>query len=208
MSGVVTPTAGSGVTSSPLLLDRARSTLLVVDVQEAFAKAVPGFDALVGRVGILAQAARILGVPVIVTEQYPRGLGDTVAALAEHLDGVPRLSKTVFSAARADGFALDPRRDQVLVCGIEAHVCVNQTVCDLLAGGPGQASGGRQVHVVADAVASRTPENRAVALAKMERAGALPTSTEAAVFEWLGRAPEGGSGAGRDEFKAIQALVR
>ncbi len=155
-----------------------------------------GFDALVARVGILVQAARLLGVPVVVTEQYPRGLGDTVAPLAEHLDGVPRLSKTVFSAARADGFALHPRRDQVLVCGIEAHVCVSQTVCDLLEG-----PGGRQVHVVADAVASRTPENRAVGLAKMERAGALPTSTEAAVFEWLGAA-------GSDEFRAIQALVR
>jgi len=180
--------------TSPLLLDRDRSTLVVVDVQEAFAQAVAGFDALVAQVAILVQAARILDVPVVVTEQYPRGLGDTVAPLLEHLDGVPRLSKTVFSAAQADGFALAPERDQVLVCGIEAHVCVNQTVCDL-------AASGRQVHVVADAVASRTAENRAIGLAKMERAGAVPTSTETAAFEWL-------RAAGGEAFKAIQGLVR
>ncbi len=185
---------GSGIAASPLLLDRERTTLLIVDVQEAFAKAVHGFDALVGRVAILAQAARLLDVPMVVTEQYPRGLGDTVAPLHGPLDGVPRLAKTVFSAARADGFALEPARDQVLVCGIEAHVCVCQTVCDLVAAG-------RQVHVAGDAVASRTEENRSVGLEKMERAGALPTSSEAAVFELLGVA-------GGPEFKAIQELVR
>ncbi len=195
MSGAVVPSVGPRLAPSPLLLHRARTTLLVIDVQQAFAKAVRDFDALVDRVVILARAARILDVPVVVTEQYPRGLGETVAPLVEHLDGVPRLPKTVFSAARADGFALDPQRDQVLVCGIEAHVCVNQTVCDLRAGQ------GRQVHVVTDAVSSRTAEDRAVGLAKMERAGALPTSTEAAVFELIGAA-------GSDEFRAIQALVR
>lgn len=185
---------GSETAASPVLLDRGRATLLVVDVQDAFAKAIDGFDALVAQVVILARAARILDVPIVVTEQYPRGLGDTVAPLLAELDGVPRLAKTVFSAARADGFALDPARDQVIVCGIEAHVCVNQTVCDLLASG-------RQVHVVADAVGSRTAANREIGLAKMQRAGALPSSTEAAVFELLGAA-------GGDRFRAIQELVR
>jgi nicotinamidase-related amidase len=182
------------VRTSPWLLDRQRSTLVVVDVQEAFAKAVPGFDALAARAAILVQAARILDVPVVVTEQYPRGLGDTVAPLLAHLDGVARLPKTVFSAARADGFELAPEREQVAVCGIEAHVCVNQTVCDL-------AASGRQVHVVADAVGSRTDVDRAVGLEKMTRAGALTTSVEMAAFEWL-------RAAGGDEFKAIQGLVK
>ena len=182
------------VRTSPLLLDRHRSTLIVVDVQHAFARAVPGFDALVSRATILVRAARILDVPVIVTEQYPRGLGDTVAPLLEHLDGVERLAKTVFSAARADGFALAAERDQVVVCGVEAHVCVNQTVCDL-------AAAGRQVHVVADAVASRTAADREAGLEKMWRSGALRSSVEMAAFEWL-------QAAGGDDFKAIQELVK
>jgi nicotinamidase-related amidase len=99
----------------------------------------------------------------------------------------------VFSAARADGFDLE-QRDQVLVGGIETHVCVSQTVHDLL-------DRGLEVHVAADAVSSRTPENRELGLAKMERAGAILTSTEMALFELLGRA-------GTPEFKAVQELVK
>jgi nicotinamidase-related amidase len=182
--------SGAGVSDG--LLDRGRAALLVIDVQEAFRKAIAGFDELVANVAILIQGARTLGLPIIVTEQYPRGLGETVPELAPHLEGVPRLSKVAFSAARADGFAM-AGRDQALVCGIEAHVCVNQTVHDLLAEGV-------QVHLACDAVSSRSAENRAVGLAKMERAGALPTSTEMSLFELLGRA-------GSDEFKTLQRLV-
>jgi nicotinamidase-related amidase len=129
---------------------------------------------------------------VLVSEQYPRGLGETVPELARHLEGVPRLEKVVFSAAQADGFDL-AGRDQALVCGIETHVCVSQTAHDLL----GQ---GVEVQVAGDAVSSRTVANRDLGLAKMEHAGALPTSTETALFELVGRA-------GSDEFKAIQRLV-
>ena len=131
-------------------------------------------------------------MPVVVTEQYPRGLGETVPEVAEHLDGVPRLEKTVFSAAAAEGFDLGGR-DQALVCGIETHVCVSQTVHDLL-------HDGVEVHVAADAVASRSPEDRRVGLDKMERSGAVLSSTEMALFELLGRA-------GTDEFKTIQKLI-
>jgi nicotinamidase-related amidase len=176
----------------PGLLDRNRSALVVVDVQEAFRKAIDGFDTVVHNTAVLLQAARLLGVPIVVTEQYPRGLGETVPEVAEHLEGVLPLEKVVFSAARADGFDLRGR-EQALVCGIETHVCVSQTVHDLL-------SRGLEVQVVTDAVSSRTRENRAIGLAKMERAGAVPTSTETACFELLGRA-------GTDEFKAIQRLV-
>ncbi len=179
--------------SSPArTLDRARTALVVIDVQDGFAKAVPQFDEIAEQTAILVQGAQILGLPVIVTEQYPRGLGDTTAAIRDVLDGTPRLPKTVFSAARADGFDL-AGRDQALVCGIEAHICVSQTAHDLL-------DNGVEVHIAADAVSSRTSENRALGLRKMTESGAIETSVEAALFELLGAA-------GSDEFKAIQKLV-
>jgi len=128
-----------------------------------------------------------------VTEQYPRGLGETVPELTEHLDGVPRFEKVVFSAARADGFDL-AGRDQAVVCGIEAHVCVAQTVGDLL-------DEGVDAQVATDAVSSRTAANRRAGLAKMEASGAMLTSTEMALFELLGRA-------GTPEFKAVQRLIK
>jgi nicotinamidase-related amidase len=174
-------------------LDRRRTALVVIDVQEAFAKAVEGFGDVAAQTTILVRGAKTLGLPVLVTEQYPRGLGDTVEPVREALgDDVPRLSKTVFSATRADGFDLDGR-DQVLVCGIETHVCVNQTVHDLLAGGV-------EVHVAVDAVGSRTAANRELGLRKMAESGAILTSVETALFELLGAA-------GSDEFKTIQKLV-
>lgn len=173
-------------------LDRERTALVVIDVQEAFAKAVEGFDAVAAQSALLVRGAKVLGLPVLVTEQYPRGLGDTVERVRDALGDTPRLAKTVFSAARADGFDL-AGRDQALVCGIETHVCVNQTVHDLLAGGV-------EVHVVVDAVGSRTTANRELGLRKMEESGAILTSVETALFELLGEA-------GSDEFKTIQKLV-
>jgi nicotinamidase-related amidase len=174
-------------------LDRERAALVVVDVQEAFRPAVGEFDAVVANAAVLVQGARALGIPVVVTEQYPRGLGETVPELAEHLDGIPRLEKVVFSAAQAEGFDLGGR-DQALVCGIETHVCVAQTVADLL-------DEGLDVQVATDAVSSRTAANRRAGLAKMEATGAMLTSTEMALFELLGRA-------GTPEFKEVQALVK
>jgi nicotinamidase-related amidase len=173
-------------------LERARTALVVIDVQEAFAKAIERFDDVVRQTAILVEGARVLGLPVVVTEQYPRGLGETVAPLRDALDDTPRLPKTVFSAAQADGFDL-AGRDQALVCGIETHVCVNQTAHDLL-------SRGVEVHVAVDAVSSRTAANRELGLRKMEESGAILTSVETALFELL-------VAAGSDEFKAIQKLV-
>jgi nicotinamidase-related amidase len=174
-------------------LDPERTTLVVVDVQEGFRKAIPEFDRIAKATATLIEAARILGVPVVLTEQYPKGLGETAPEVAEHLpeDTVP-LEKVVFSAAEAEGFDLEGR-DQVLICGIETHVCVSQTAIDLL-------EGGTEVHLVLDAVGSRTGENYRVGLHKMERAGAIVTSVEAALFELLGRA-------GTDDFKEIQRLI-
>jgi nicotinamidase-related amidase len=174
-------------------LDPRRAALVVVDVQEAFRKALPSFGDVVRATGALIGGAEAVGIPIRITEQYPQGLGHTVPEVAEKLpDGVRPIEKVVFSAAEAEGFDLDGR-DQALVCGIETHVCVNQTVLDLL-------EGGVQVHVAADAVGSRSEENRELGLHKMERAGAVVTSVETALFELVGRA-------GTDQFKQVQKLV-
>jgi len=174
-------------------LDPKRAALVVVDVQEAFAKAVPGFDGIAKASATLARGAAATGVPVIATEQYPKGLGATVPQVAEALPaGTEPLEKLVFAASEADGFDLDGR-DQALVCGVETHVCVNQTALDLI-------DRGVEVHVVRDAVGSRSAENLEVGLEKMERAGAVITSVETALFELVGRA-------GTDEFKQVQKLI-
>ncbi len=175
------------------LLERGRAVLVVVDVQEAFRKAVVGFEDVARRTATLVRGAQALGVPIIVTEQYPRGLGDTVAEVTAPLGDLPRLPKTVFSAARAEGFDLGGR-DQALVCGVEAHVCVAQTVIDLLGAGV-------EVQVAGDATASRSAADRDTGLRRMERAGATLTGVEAALFELLGEA-------GTPEFKVVQELIR
>jgi nicotinamidase-related amidase len=178
---------------SPVKLDPGRAALVVVDIQEAFRKALPDFDSVTAATGTLIEGAKAVGIPIVVTEQYPKGLGHTVPEVSEHLpDGVEPLEKVCFSAAEADGFDLGGR-DQALVCGIETHVCVNQSVLDLL-------DSGTEVHVAQDAVGSRSDENKLVGLHKMERAGAVLTSVETALFELLGRA-------GSDEFKQVQKLI-
>jgi nicotinamidase-related amidase len=170
-----------------------RTTLVVVDVQEGFRKAVPDFERVAKATATLVEGAEVLGVPIVITEQYPKGLGETAAEVAEHLpDGTHPLEKVVFSAADAEGFDLGGR-DQALLCGVESHVCVSQTAIDLL-------EAGLEVQVPLDAVSSRTEENKRVGLHKMERAGAVLTSVEASLFELLGKA-------GTDEFKRIQKLI-
>ncbi len=174
-------------------LQSDRTALVVVDVQEGFRKAIPDFERVARATATLIEGASIIGVPVVLTEQYPKGLGETAPEVAEHLpDGTEPLEKVFFSAADAEGFDLGGR-DQALVCGIETHVCVNQTVLDLL-------DAGTEVQVAEDAVGSRTEENKRVGLHRMERAGAVLTSVETALFELLGRA-------GTDEFKRVQKLI-
>jgi nicotinamidase-related amidase len=174
-------------------LDRDRTALVVVDVQEGFRPVIGGFDELARQAAILIQGARVLGLPVVVTEQYPKGLGPTIPEVAEHLDGIERHPKTVFSAPEADGFDLEGR-DQVVICGIESHICVMQSALALL-------DRGLEVEVAADAVSSRSQQNKAIGLERMRMGGAGITSVETALFELLGRA-------GSDEFKQIQGLVR
>ena len=175
------------------VLDRERAALVVVDLQEAFRPAVVDFERVAANAGVLVQGARILGLPVVATEQYPKGLGRTVPEVAEHLNGIEPLEKVCFSAADAEGFELDGR-DQVVVCGIESHVCVSQTAHGLL-------DRALEVHVARDAVSSRTEENRELGLHKMEASGAVLTSVETALFELLGAA-------GSEEFKQVQGLIK
>ena len=177
----------------PERLDPKRAALVVIDVQEGFRPAVDEFDRVARATGTLIQGAEAVGIPVLITEQYPKGLGETVPEVAEHLpDGVDPIEKVCFSVAEAEGFDL-AGRDQVILAGVETHVCVNQTVLDLLERGVG-------TQVVADAVASRTGANRELGLHKMERAGATVTSVETALFELL-------RGSDAPAFKEVQALI-
>jgi nicotinamidase-related amidase len=174
-------------------LDPNRAALLVIDVQETFRKVVPRFGDVARAAAALVRGAEAVGMPIVVTEQYPKGLGRTAPEVAQHLpEGLAPVEKLCFSAPEAEGFDLGGR-DQALVCGVEAHVCVNQTVLDLL-------TEGVEVHVARDAVGSRFEENEEIGLVKAERAGAVITSVETALFELVGRA-------GTDEFKEIQRVV-
>ena len=179
----------------------SQTLVAVIDVQEGLASAMaPARMADIARgVPILLAAAKLLGAPVLATEQYPKGLKSTILPVLERLDelGVPRLEKTAFSAAEVPEFQrrleqLAPKT--VVVVGMETHVCVYQTVRDLRAKG-------LEVLVPVDAVASRRDEERAVGLALCERVGAIPTSIETVVFDWLGRA-------GTDVFRTISKLLR
>lgn len=182
------------------LLSRHDSRLLVVDMQEKLLPAIAGRKRILANCLKLARAAQVLDVPVFATEQYPRGLGGTVPELAELIDDRP--DKVRFScgevlqwgtAAEPTDPALADRR-RVVVAGIEAHVCVLQTVFDLLAAG-------FEVSVVADAVGSRRRLDWRIALQRLTSGGAMVTTTESVLFEWC-------EVAGTEEFKQISQLVK
>ena len=179
-------------------LDAAQAALVVVDMQEAFRDAIKDFAEVAARVARVAHAARLLSVPVVVTEQYPKGLGRTAEEIRAALpDGLEPVEKTAFSSCGARQFVDELDRAgarQILVCGIEAHVCVNQTTHDLLARG-------YQVHLLSDCISARAEHNKQAGLAKMLQSGALPSSTEMALFELL-------RDARHEQFKAIQKLIK
>ena len=174
---------------------RHDSALLVVDVQTKLLDAMSRPATMVWNIRRLIAGAQTLGVPVAATEQYPRGLGPTTDDLRELLPEIP--SKLMFSC-RECGRIFEQFRDRgifkLLVVGIEAHVCVQQTVLDMLAEG-------FRIYVAVDAIGSRRSIDYQTALRRMESAGATLTSTEAALFEWC-------EVAGTPEFKRISELVR
>ncbi len=181
-------------------LSRTRAGLLVIDIQERLVPAMVEATAakVISNAQILIRAAHTLGVPIVVSQQYPKGLGATVAAIADVLPAdAHRFDKLEFSAAASPAFAaLSPelKRDQWIVVGMETHVCVYQTARDL-------AARGHAVHVVADAVCSRTDANWQIGMGLVAKAGAIATSTEVCVFDLLGRA-------GSDEFRVLSKLIR
>ena len=179
-------------------LDPARTAILIVDVQERLCAAMPPADLtrLVKYARALAGAGRELGIPVLATEQYPKGLGHTLPELREALPSAP-LEKVSFSCAGDASFFATleaTRRRQVVLAGMETHVCVFQTARDLVAAG-------YEVHVCADAVASRTEEHRRVGLELCREAGAAVTTAETAIFDLLGQA-------GTPQFKKVAPLVK
>ena len=183
---------------NPSRLSRETAALAVIDMQEAFRSAMSDFGDVAVRIGQAVEGARLLEVPVVVTEQYPKGLKHTAQEILARLplDSKP-IEKSCFSSCGAEGFlsALSGRNiKQVIVCGIEAHICVLQTSLDLLAEG-------FEVFLLTDCITSRKLENKQAAFARLTQAGAILSSLEMALFEMMRTADA-------PQFKAIQALIK
>jgi nicotinamidase-related amidase len=174
-----------------MLIDAERSQLLLIDLQEKMMPAIVDEAVIVANCRWLVEAAQMIGVPVAAIEQYPRGLGPLVPAIGELLAPGAVAAKTRFSSVAANCLTQLPGSDraQVVVAGVEAHVCVLQTVLDLY-------QEGKEVFVVADCVSSRRASDRDLALARMRQEGVRIVSREMVVFEWLGEA-------GTPLFKAV-----
>jgi nicotinamidase-related amidase len=183
-----------------MLLEAGRSQLLIVDVQERLLPAMHEGEALLDQCALLLQTAAEMGVPALVSEQYPKGLGHTVPRIVEAAGASPVMEKMHFSCASDPAMAAHVEklakggRNQVIVAGIEAHVCVMQSAIEF-------QQKGLDVYVVADAVTARKPESKALALARMEAAGVTPVTTEMMAFEWLHIA-------GTPAFKVVSKLMR
>jgi nicotinamidase-related amidase len=179
------------------MLDAKKCCLVLIDVQEKLLRVMQNPDGVVKHCGILIQIARAFNVPILWCQQYPEALGLTVVPLAELLKGLSPMDKLSFSCCGAPDFV---RRLEALgveaavLCGIESHVCVFQTAMDLL-------RQGLKVHVIADAISSRTEENKQIGLARMTAGGVIINSTEMVLFELLRTAEH-------PKFKELAALIR
>ncbi|MEP6945958.1 MAG: isochorismatase family protein [Acidobacteriota bacterium] len=180
------------------VLDPARAALVVVDIQEGFRHAIPDFTVLAARALTAIWGFQSLGLPVLITEQYPKGLGRTaeeiLCALAADFEVY---EKTAFSSCGSSAFITrleDLGVGQIVLCGLETHVCVNQTAHDLL-------HRGFQVHLLTDCVRSRFERDKRAGLAKMRSSGVLPSSIELALFELMGDSKH-------EKFKEIQSLIK
>lgn len=179
-------------------LDPAQTALAIIDMQEGFRSVISDFAETAARIALVAHAAGLLNIPIIVTEQYPKGLGHTAneikAVLPSRLEVI---EKTAFSSCGVHAFEAELERSRavhVLICGIEAHICVNQTTHDLL-------ERGYRVHLLTDCITARNLHNKQTGLAKMQQSGAIPSSIELALFELLRDAKH-------EQFKAIQKLIK
>ncbi len=182
----------------PKALDRNRTALVIVDIQEAFRNVLPNFEHLVSRTKIALRGFQILDLPVIITEQYPKGLGRTTSELLQIMpEDFKVVEKSTFSSC-GEALFLEKLRandvSQVVLCGLETHICVNQTAHDLL-------NEAFEVHILNDAVGSRQEQDKATALSKMNMNGVVPSCVEMALFELLRDSKD-------DQFKAIQSLIK
>ena len=178
-------------------IKRELTAALIIDIQERLFPHMDGKDELLRRCGILIEGLKELSVPMVITEQYPKGLGSTVGEISRLVEKEPVIEKIAFSCCDEPSVmqhAVMKNYKTIIICGIEAHVCVLQTVIDL------QHSGYKAV-VVEDCISSRNPEDKRVAVERMRSEGAVITSCESILFE-LARV------AGTDEFKAISRLVK
>ena len=180
------------------LLDRRRTVLVLIDLQEGYRRALHAWDRVVAASALLVRGATLLDLPVLVTEQYPRGLGHTAAEVARQFPAgfavTEKMSMSCLGAAPFASWLAETGRTQVLVAGIETHACVNQTVHDLVATG-------YEVHVARDATSSRRPADIGPAWEKMRAAGMLPTASEQALLELVQTAEAA-------EFKTLQQLLK
>ncbi|MEO5356058.1 MAG: hydrolase [Nitrospirae bacterium YQR-1] len=171
------------------------TALLIVDIQEKLAAVTEGREDVIINTGHLIETARLHNMPIIVTEQYPKGIGHTVKKLKDALEGTEIYEKITFSACGIDNFYEKlQKRPKVLLCGIETHICVLQTALDLL-------NKGYVVHVVSDCVSSRKSYNKETGLSFMHDAGAVITTAETAIFQILKQAAT-------DNFKAISKRIK
>ncbi|SDF49349.1 hydrolase [Sporolituus thermophilus] len=181
----------------PFKLNRQDSALIVVDMQDKLLRAIANWETVLDGCIKMVKFAQTLGVPVVVTEQYPRGLGPTNTGISSLFTEFKPYEKTAFSCFGCADFREQLSRlgvKTVVLVGIEAHICVTQTALDALAAG-------YQVQVIADAVGSRSIDNKQLGLAKMRQAGAVITGVEIALYEWL-------EDANSPEFKAILPLIK
>jgi len=184
--------------SHPKILDRSKTALVVVDFQEAFRSPINDFAQIASRISIAVRGFQILNLPVIVTEQYPKGLGRTAEEILFSLPpDFEFIEKTAFSSCGADAFMEKLRGSgatQIALCGLETHVCINQTAHDLL-------NENFEVHLLTDCVSSRFTQDKEMALRKMYANGVVPSSVEMALFELMRDAKH-------EQFKEIQDLIK
>lgn len=176
---------------------RENCLLLIIDIQQAMVKVMERVDEVVGCVNQLCRAADVLDIPIVLTEQYKKGLGPTIPEVIGEVSSPAVFEKEHFSACLEPDFTGSIRaynRPEIVLAGMETHVCVLQTALDLL-------HAGFRVHLVADAVCSRVDNNRDVAVDQLRHAGAVVTSTEIVIFEWARRA-------NTDAFRRILPIVK
>jgi nicotinamidase-related amidase len=181
----------------PFIARREDSLLLIIDIQQAMLKVIENWEEIAWKVNQLTRAADIFDIPVLLTEQYPKGLGATIPQVLQAIQSPRVCHKEHFSACQEEGFLAELRalgRPRIILAGMEAHVCVLQTGLDLI-------QAGFELQLAADAVASRTLFNRDTGIDLLRQAGVVITSTEIVIFEWIHRS-------NTDEFRRVHPILK